>query len=204
MEPVEGAATFQKSGADYDFFMGRYSHALAAAFADWAGVKGGGSALDVGCGPGALTGVLAERLGPAAVLACEPSVRFVEECRARHPGVTVSRGHAEELPYQDASQDTVLAQLVLHRIDLGGGLALLVLRRTVVRFPWPGSGPPGAMPCASRRTSRKRCAKPCSARLGHPPGRSSSGPWLGSGAESLPRLTRARSDQVRSADVTPA
>lgn len=114
MEPVEGAATFQKSGADYDAFMGRYSHSLAAAFADWAGVTGGRCALDVGCGPGALTGVLAERLGPAAVVACDPSVPFVEECRARHPGVEVSQGRAEELPYQDASQDLVLAQLVLH------------------------------------------------------------------------------------------
>lgn len=114
MGPVEGAATFQTSGAQYDAFMGRYSNSLAAAFADWVGVKDGRSALDVGCGPGALTGVLAQRLGPAAVVACDPSVPFVEECRARHPGVEVNRGHAEALPYKDASQDLVLAQLVLH------------------------------------------------------------------------------------------
>lgn len=117
MEPIEGAATFEKSGADYDAFMGRYSRLLAAAFADWAGVKGGNFALDVGCGPGALTGVLAERLGSAAVLACDPSVLFVAECRARHPGVEVSQGHAEDLPYQDHSQDLVLAQLVLHFVS---------------------------------------------------------------------------------------
>lgn len=113
-EPVEGAATFQRSGAEYDVFMGRYSRSLAGLFADWAGVREGQLALDVGCGPGALTGVLAERLGAAAVLACDPSEPFVQECRARHPGVDVRRGRAEELPCEDDSRDVVLAQLVLH------------------------------------------------------------------------------------------
>ncbi|MDQ3616145.1 MAG: class I SAM-dependent methyltransferase [Actinomycetota bacterium] len=117
MKPVEGAATFQKSGADYDAFMGRYSQSLAPAFADWAKVTAGQSALDVGCGPGALTSVLAERLGPGAVLACDPSEPFLEECRARHPDVEVRRGRAEELPCEDASRDLVLAQLVLHFVS---------------------------------------------------------------------------------------
>lgn len=114
MEPVEGAATFHTRGAAYDAFMGRYSQSLTAPFADWAGVSPGQAALDVGCGPGALTGVLVQRLGPTMVAACDPSAPFVEECRARHPGVEVSLGRAEELPYPDASRGVVLAQLVLH------------------------------------------------------------------------------------------
>lgn len=117
MEPVEGAATFLKSGTDYDTFMGRYSQTLAPAFADWAGVTAGQHALDVGCGPGALTGILVERLGSAAVLACDPSEPFVRECRERHPGVEVRRGRAEDLPFGDASADVVLAQLVLHFVS---------------------------------------------------------------------------------------
>lgn len=117
MKPVAGAATFHRTGAVYDAYMGRYSESLAPVFADWAKVTAGQSALDVGCGPGALTGVLAERLGAAAVLACDPSEPFVEECRVRHPGVDVRLGHAEKLPCGDASQDVVLAQLVLHFIS---------------------------------------------------------------------------------------
>ena len=117
MEPAEGAATFQKSGAEYDLFMGRYSRLLAPVFAEWAGVRAGRSALDVGCGPGALTGVLVERLGASAVLACDPSESFVKECGSRHPGVQVRQGRAEELPYEDCSQDLVLAQLVLHFVS---------------------------------------------------------------------------------------
>lgn len=123
VEPVAGAATFQTSGAAYDAFMGRYSRSLASPFADWANVTAGQSALDVGCGPGALTGVLAERLGPAAVMACDPSEPFVEECRVRYPGVDVRRGRAEELPCEDASRDVVLAQLVLHFVSDPGAAA---------------------------------------------------------------------------------
>lgn len=116
MKAVEGAATF-RSGTDYDGFMGRYSSVLAPAFADFAKILPGQCALDVGCGPGALTAVLVERLGVRAVLACDPSQPFVEECRTRHPGVDVRPGRAEQLPFDDSSQDTVLAQLVLHFVS---------------------------------------------------------------------------------------
>jgi trans-aconitate methyltransferase len=50
----------------YDWFMGRYSVPLAPRSADVAGLDGGQSILDVGCGPGALTAELVRRLGPAA------------------------------------------------------------------------------------------------------------------------------------------
>lgn len=158
MKPVEGAATFQKSGKDYDAFMGRYSNPLAIAFADWAGVESGWSALDVGCGPGALTRVLAERLGATAVTACDPSAPFVAECRTRNQGVEFDRCSAEELPYQDDSKDVLLPQLVLH----------------FVTDP------------RARMTSRRPCARPSSRRSGHPPEGSSSWPWLVLGAGSLP------------------
>jgi SAM-dependent methyltransferase len=114
MEPVEGARTFQTTGAAYDAFMGRYSRALAPVFADHLRLAPGSTALDVGCGPGALTGVLAARLGAAAVLACDPSPGFVDECAARHPGVEVRAGRAEAVPFPDGCVDIAAAQLVLH------------------------------------------------------------------------------------------
>jgi SAM-dependent methyltransferase len=114
MEPTEGARSFQASGDAYDAFMGRYSRSLATVFADAAGVTLGQSALDVGCGPGALTGELVYRLGAGAVSACDPSPPFVAECAARHPSVDVRLGRAEEIPFGDSSFDNVMAQLVLH------------------------------------------------------------------------------------------
>ncbi len=115
---VEGARTFAVSGAQYDEFMGRYSVGIAESFADAAGVvSGAGTALEVGCGPGALTGVLVARLGAPAVAACDPSPPFVAACAARHPGVDVRAGRAEALPFAAASFDHALAQLVLHFVS---------------------------------------------------------------------------------------
>ena len=114
MEPTEGARSFIASGDAYDSFMGRYSRSLAHGFADAAEVTAGLAALDVGCGPGALTAVLVDRLGPSAVAACDPSAPFVAACAARHPGVDVRAGRAEAIPFDDAAFDCVLAQLVLH------------------------------------------------------------------------------------------
>lgn len=117
MEPVAGARTFGVPGEAYDAFMGRYSRPLASEFATFAGVAMGQRALDVGCGPGALTGELARRLGAARVSACDPSPPFVAECAQRNPGVDVRRGSAEELPFDDHAFDLAAAQLVLHFVS---------------------------------------------------------------------------------------
>ncbi len=102
-------------GADaYLRFMGRYSEPLAVRFADLADLSRGQRALDVGCGPGALTAELVRRLGANAVRAVDPSASFVAAARERLPGVQVSRSAAEQLPFPDGVFDTVLAQLVVH------------------------------------------------------------------------------------------
>lgn len=117
MADVEGARTFAVAGSTYDAFMGRYSRPLAPLFADAAGVSRGCTALDVGCGPGALTGELVARLGPDAVRACDPSPSFRDACAQRHPGVVVELGRAEAIPFQDDVVDRALAQLVLHFVS---------------------------------------------------------------------------------------
>jgi len=127
---ASAARSFLATGQAYDAFMGRYSRRLAVAFADAAGVTAGRSALDAGCGPGALTGVLVERLGAGSVSAFDPSPPFVAECAARHPGVAVREGRAEAIPFDDASFDFVLAQLVLHFVT-GPEQAALEFRRVL-------------------------------------------------------------------------
>jgi SAM-dependent methyltransferase len=98
----------------YDRFMGRYSVLLSPQLADLAGVRAGQRVLDVGCGPGALTAELVQRLGAAAVLAVDPSEPFVAAARERHPNVDVKRAAAEDLPFADDEFDAALAQLVVH------------------------------------------------------------------------------------------
>lgn len=94
--------------------MGRYSTSLSPQLADFAEVRAGQRALDVGCGPGALTSELVARLGAEAVVALDPSRPFVDAARQRFPGVDVRQASAEALPFGDASFDVALAQLVVH------------------------------------------------------------------------------------------
>jgi SAM-dependent methyltransferase len=108
------AVTFDVTADAYDRFMGRFSAPLADLFVDFAGVVPRNHALDVGCGPGALTARLVARLGAGAVAAVDPSSSFVDAARARFPGVDVRPGRAEDLPFADGSFDVALAQLVVH------------------------------------------------------------------------------------------
>ena len=114
---MPGAETFRASADAYDRWVGRYGSSLAEALIAFAEVEPGMRALDVGCGPGALTAALAKRLGVDNVRAVDPSEPFVEACRSRLPGVEVSVAAAEALPFADGAFDLVLSQLVVNFMD---------------------------------------------------------------------------------------
>jgi SAM-dependent methyltransferase len=107
---------FDVAGGSYQRFMGRFSEKLSAPFADFAGVKAGSGmrVLDVGCGPGALTAELVDRLGADAVAGADPSEPFVAAVRERLPEVEIRQAPAEALPFDDDVFDAALAQLVVH------------------------------------------------------------------------------------------
>ena len=116
--------SFDVAAEAYDEFMGSWSRRLSPQLAGIAHIRAGFRALDVGCGPGALTAELASRLGPAAVTAVDPSESFVAAARARNPGVDVRQASAEHLPFPDGTFDAALAQLVVHfMVDPVAGLA---------------------------------------------------------------------------------
>jgi SAM-dependent methyltransferase len=116
--------SFAVPADSYDRFMGVYSSQLAPQLADFARVASGQRVVDVGCGPGAFSAELVERLGPGAVTAVDPSETFVAAARERLPGVTVERASAEELPFTEGSFDAAIAQLVVHFMaDPVAGLA---------------------------------------------------------------------------------
>jgi ubiquinone/menaquinone biosynthesis C-methylase UbiE len=106
--------TFNVAAESYDRFMGGYSTQLGPQLIDLAGIEAGHRAVDVGCGPGALTAELVGLLRADAVAAVDPSEQFVEATRSRHPGVDVRLAPAEDLPFPDDSFDAALAQLVVH------------------------------------------------------------------------------------------
>ena len=125
--------SFDVAADSYTRFMGQYSEPLGVVFADWAGVHPGQRAIDVGCGTGALTAVLIERLGLDAVAAVDPSAPFVESVAKRFPGVDVQLTGAETLPYPDDAFDLALAELVVNFMtDAVAGL------REMARVTRPG------------------------------------------------------------------
>lgn len=150
--------TFDVAASAYDRFMGRYSSLLSPQLADLAGVAAGQRVLDVGSGPGALTGELVRRVGAANVAAVDPSPPFVEAVRARFPGVDARQASAEDLPFDDRSFDAALAQLVVHFMtDPVGGIREMArvvhAGGTVVASVWDfvgGSGPLGTFWAAAR------------------------------------------------------
>ena len=125
--------SFDVAAEAYDAFMGAWSEPLSSQLVDVAGIRVGARVLDVGCGPGNLTGELIRRLGSGSVAAVDPSDPFVTAARARHPGVDVRQATAEALPYPDRAFDAALAQLVVHFMaDPVGGL------REMARVTRPG------------------------------------------------------------------
>jgi SAM-dependent methyltransferase len=139
------AMTFAVAADAYDRFMGRYSVQLSAQLADLANVSSGHKVLDVGCGPGALTGELVARLGPENVTAVDPSEPFVDAAAGRHPGTDVRLASAEDLPFADDAFDAALAQLVVHFMTdpvRGLGEMARVTRRggTVAACVWDHGG----------------------------------------------------------------
>lgn len=105
---------FDVAGDAYGRFMGRYSEPLAAHFLDWLSPPAEAVALDVGCGPGALTAVLVDRYGSAHVHAADPSPTFRTALSQRLPGVDVREATAARLPWEDGEFDLTLASLVVH------------------------------------------------------------------------------------------
>ncbi len=131
--------SFERGTDTYARLVGRYTPALADAFCDAVGVVAGQTALDVGCGSGALLGELARRLGPERVAGVDPSEPFLVLARAAVPGADVRLAAAEALPFEDDAFDIVMSQLVVNFMtDAHQGVSEMrrVARGTVAACVW--------------------------------------------------------------------
>lgn len=102
-------------GAAYETYMGVWSRKVGEAFLAWLAPKPNLSWLDVGCGNGAFTALLAERTKPSSILGIDPSPAQLDFARTRE-GVSLARfeaGHAMELPAADARFDAAVMALVI-------------------------------------------------------------------------------------------
>ncbi|HUL09590.1 MAG TPA: class I SAM-dependent methyltransferase [Candidatus Acidoferrum sp.] len=114
---MTASSTFKASSGDgYERVMGRWSRRLAVPFLAFAGLAPGERVLDVGCGTGSLTFLLAQRPDLAAITAIDYAAPYIEHATRRNtdPRVSFRVGDATALPFPDASFDRVLSLLMLH------------------------------------------------------------------------------------------
>src|SRR3712207_2095224 len=97
----------------YERRIGRHGRQLAQGLLAVLAPNPGQSALDVGCGGGALPEPLSRFCGVANVAGADPSAEMLAACRAVLPSVALLQASAEALPLADRGFDVVLAQLVV-------------------------------------------------------------------------------------------
>jgi ubiquinone/menaquinone biosynthesis C-methylase UbiE len=102
-------------GAGYERMMGKWSRLAGDIFLDWLKPDSGLRWIDVGCGNGAFTELLAERCAPAEIQGVDPSEAQLAFARARHnAGIAqFQKGDAMALPFAASSFDAATMALVI-------------------------------------------------------------------------------------------
>jgi SAM-dependent methyltransferase len=102
-------------GAAYERYMGQWSQLAGETFLSWLAPLPGLRWLDVGCGNGAFTEMLAGRCAPASVHGIDPSEAQLAYARAR-PAARAAQfrqGDAMALPFPDDTFDAAVMPLVI-------------------------------------------------------------------------------------------
>jgi SAM-dependent methyltransferase len=104
-----------RDGASYERYMGLWSRLAGEAFLDWLGPRPGLRWLDVGCGNGAFTEMLAERCAPASLHGIDPSQAQLDFARTRPAlrSADFRPGDAMALPFPDGAFDAAVMPLVI-------------------------------------------------------------------------------------------
>ncbi len=102
-------------GASYDRYMGVWSHLVGADFLRWLAPAPGLRWLDVGCGNGAFTDLIATECAPTALHGIDPSAAQLAFARSRAAlrDAVLCEGDAMALPYPDDSVDVAVMPLVI-------------------------------------------------------------------------------------------
>lgn len=118
------------SGLKHDFFLAAKARLLAGLFARHFGTERP-SLADVGCGVGAMHGLLAPICGRIA--GSDPSSECIATAIANNPTVDYAQAQGQNLPWSTASFDVSLAVCVYHHVLPGDRRALVSEMRRVVR-----------------------------------------------------------------------
>lgn len=100
----------------YERYMGRWSRAIGEKFLIWLAPPQNADWLDVGCGTGAFSQLIAERCTPKSLSGIDPSAAQVDFARGKLPNTDLRVADAMALPFGDSAFDVVVSALVLHFI----------------------------------------------------------------------------------------
>jgi len=98
--------------------------------------KGGQHLLDVGCGTGTLTQMLAQSESAVTITGLDADLNALKRAKAKSTilgkRVTFEQGYAQEMPFETASFDIVVSSLFFHHLDQQQKLeALKEIRRVL-------------------------------------------------------------------------
>jgi SAM-dependent methyltransferase len=114
---IRGAVTFESVAETYDRHVGRYATSLAREHVRRLGLRRNDDVLEIGCGSGALTAALADKVGAKHVHAVERSETRVETCRNRVPGADVRVASEDALPDFGVELAVATSHLVLNLLS---------------------------------------------------------------------------------------
>jgi SAM-dependent methyltransferase len=134
-------------GTGYDHFMGVWSRLAGQLFLDWIAPKRCQRWLDVGCGNGAFTQLIADQCAPAALVGIDPSEAQLDFAR-KHPlleSVEFVSADAMALPFPDNAFDVAVMPLVIFFVpEPGQGVAemarVVTAGGTVASYAWDLEG----------------------------------------------------------------
>jgi ubiquinone/menaquinone biosynthesis C-methylase UbiE len=138
-------------GAAYERMMGAWSKLAGDIFLDWMGPRPGLRWVDVGCGNGAFTELIATRCAPAEIQGIDPSEAQLKFARTRETtrAAEFRQGDAMALPFGENKFDAAVMALVIFFVpDPAKGVAEMVRvvspGGTVAAYAWdmPGGGFP--------------------------------------------------------------
>lgn len=143
-------------GRSYEAYIGRWSRLTAVEFVKWLGLESGLNWLEVGCGTGALSQAVLDRMAPETLLGIDRSSVYASAARDRlaYGKARFAVGEAQALPVRAQQCDVAISALVLNFVPQpermiqemlrslrpGGRLALYVWdyggKMELIRYFW--------------------------------------------------------------------
>jgi SAM-dependent methyltransferase len=184
-------------GARYDLlsailFCGR-RHRVFTRLAALSGARPGDRVLDIGCGTGYFTRIMAGAVEPGGTaLGVDPSREAIARARrlTHRAGCTFSEGTAEALAAQDGSQDAAVSSLMIHHLPEA-------LRSQAIREMFRVLRPGGRLLVAEFRPPGSRTGRKLIGPLVSPAMRDNPLHLL------APMISEAGFEQIRSGDLHP-